>query len=251
MIELVHAEVRRGGRPVLAPAILPLPASGHVGIVGVNGAGKSTLFHALTGALPRSAGRAEVRGVAGAIGYSPQQPAFPEWLAVDALAPLYGQSFDQLTRRFPGLLLDELRGRGAGTLSVGQRQALSVGLALALDARLTVLDEPFAPLDFRRRIGLVRSLQERRASGGLALISSQAAVDLLDTCGWIVVLRDGRYVFSGPTAELTGGLAEGATARERFEEAVVALLDDASPISASRTLPECHPGDTRSRRTTA
>ena len=249
MITLEQGEVRRGAQRVLEAVTLSLPDRGTVGIVGMNGAGKSTLFHALADVLPRRSGSARVRGTDGAIGYAPQQPTFPEWLTVDGVARLYGQGEAALTTRFPGLLLDEITGRSAGALSVGQRQVLSVALALALDANLTLLDEPFAPLDFRRRIGLVRTLAERRRGPGLTMVSSQAAADLLDTCDWLLVMYAGRYVYNGALATLSGG-DTGEASRRQLEESIMALMSghaegapagtaDAAPAGGARAPGTC------------
>lgn len=231
---LKHDAVRRGGRVVLPPATLSLPSTGTIGIVGVNGAGKSTLFQALAGALPPALGAAalEPRPAGAPVAWAPQQPAFPGWLHVECVAWLYGLELTGLFRRFGGLLLEELHGKRAGSLSVGQRQALSVALALALDAPLTILDEPFASLDFRRRVGLVRHLQACRAphTRGITLISSQSAADLLETCDWIVVMRQGEYVFSGEVRRLVDGALNGAETRQRFEQALIGLLDAAAPL---------------------
>jgi len=237
--ELWHEPIRRGRRVVLHAAAVPLPASGVIGIVGVNGAGKSTLFHALAGTL-RGAGAA-IRagrsiGPEETVGFAPQEPAFPDWLDVADVARLYGAEIDDVVRRTPGLLVEEIRTRSVHALSAGQRQALAIALALAAGSNLTLLDEPFAPLDFRRRFGLVRLLRARRGEDarGLVLVSSQSAADLLDTCDWILVLRDGRYVHSGAADILTAGIADPAKARQRFEAAVLALLGAASPPRFTR-----------------
>jgi ABC-type multidrug transport system ATPase subunit len=172
------------------------------------------------------------RPPASTVAWAPQQPAFPGWLDVECVAWLYGVELTDLCGRFAGLLLEELHGKRAGSLSVGQRQALSVALALALDAPLTILDEPFASLDFRRRVGLVRHLQACRAphARGITLISSQSATDLLETCDWIVVMREGEYVFSGKVGHLADGTSSGAEARQRFEQALIGLLAAAAPL---------------------
>jgi ABC-2 type transport system ATP-binding protein len=155
-------------------------------------------------------------------GYSPQHSALPRWLKVEQAAALFGLDSGALQATLPELLLEELRGKRVGSLSTGQRQALSVAIALAVGAPLTMLDEPFASIDFRRRVGLIQVLR-RRAGKGLVLIASQNAADLLDTCSWMVVLREGRYVFSGPIDELTGGGGDGSKVR-RLEANVLALL---------------------------
>ena len=231
LAELLHPPIRRGRRIVLQQASVPLPGAGVVGIVGVNGAGKSTLLHALAGNLRGV--RATIAGAnsASPVAFAPQEAALPRWLALPDVARLYGHEVEDLARRLPPLLLEEFMHQEADALSAGQRQAFVVALALGSESGLTLLDEPFASLDIRRRFGLLRLLRERRAAGGpgLTLVSSQSAADLLETCDWLLVLRQGRYVYSGAMDAFTAGIAEPARARQRFEEAVLALLGAASP----------------------
>jgi ABC-type multidrug transport system ATPase subunit len=238
-----HGDIRRGSRVALHAAELELPARANVGIIGINGAGKSTLMHGLTGGLRPRAGRIRLSwdpasdGTASRkpmhppepdrMAYSPQQPSFPEWLPVEQVSALYGLGLDAVARNFDGLLLGELRGLRAGALSIGQRQALSVAISLALELPLTLLDEPFAALDFRRRLALL-SLLRAHAGRGLTLVSSQNGADLLETCSWMVVLREGRYVFSGPREDLTGHTADPAVALHSFEANVMSLLAPAA-----------------------
>jgi ABC-2 type transport system ATP-binding protein len=223
-VRITHPDIRRGHTLALHAAELELPARANVGIIGVNGAGKSTLMHGLAGSLRGRHARPQLHGlVADRIAYTPQQPAFPDWLRAEAIPELFGLELAKLERRFPELLLEELRGKRVATLSVGQRQVLSVAISLATDAPLTLLDEPFASIDFRRRVALLAVLR-RRAGRGLALIASQNGADLVETCSWMVVLREGHYVFSGPREELTGGATDGAAALARFEENVIGLL---------------------------
>ena len=229
-VRIEHGEVHRGATRALRAAVLELPGDANVGIIGINGAGKSTLMHGLAGSLRRRAGRLDlVRVTPDVIAYSPQQPVFPEWLRTEQVLALYGLGCESLERMLPELLLEELRGRFAGSLSVGQRQALSVGVSLGLAAPLTMLDEPFAAIDFRRRVGLI-SILRRHAGRGLTLISSQNGADLLATCSWLVVLREGEYVFSGPCEELTGSAPDPARALLSFEANVLALLGVPLPV---------------------
>jgi ABC-type multidrug transport system ATPase subunit len=200
-------------RPVLRAQTLELPESGNVGLVGINGAGKSTLMLELAGLLCSDRTPAA---------FSPQRPTFPDWLACLDTTRMFGFEYDALEAAFPALLLDEIRRVRGGALSVGQAQALSVALALYPEADMTLLDEPFAPLDFRRRIALSNILRERRAPG-IVMISSQSAAELLDVCSWVVVLRGGDYVFSGSIASIIAD-ATGDSARAALEERVIAML---------------------------
>lgn len=206
-----HPAIRRGRRTVLEAAAFSLPCPAALGVVGINGSGKSSLFMHIAGMLGtfarRPAGGALRLGDDGAdagpsLAIVPQEPALPSWLHVERVSLLYGTTFDQLDAAMPSLFLQELRGRRAGALSTGQRQAFAVALALSRDAALTIFDEPFAALDFRRRIGVLDLLRQRRAAGGSIMVSSQSAADLADLCDHFIVIREGRYAFCGPRADL-------------------------------------------------
>lgn len=200
--------IRRGSRAVLEAGEIRTEYPSAVAVVGINGSGKSSLFMHLAGALRgavRSPAAIEVDGHGPSLAYVPQSPSLPPWLTAHQAAALYGLSFDRLCADMPSLHLAELDGQRCSTLSIGQQQVLAIALALGRDAELTMLDEPFSALDFRRRVGVTGMLRDRISGprAGAILISSQAAADLAELCGHYVVLRDGRVVFNGPAASLT------------------------------------------------
>jgi ABC-type multidrug transport system ATPase subunit len=175
-------------------------------VVGINGSGKSSLFMRLTDTLG-TAGSASVTvdGQRASVAYVPQTPALPGWLHAGHVAELCGLPFAALVDAMPGLYLADIGREKASTLSVGQKQALTIALALGREADVTILDEPFSALDFRRRIGTLDMLRQWRDAGRAILLSSQSAADLVDLCDRFIVIRDGRYVFVGTRAELAGG----------------------------------------------
>ncbi|MEX1182830.1 MAG: ATP-binding cassette domain-containing protein [Gemmatimonadota bacterium] len=205
-----HPDVRRGRHVVLYASCLRMPLPGALAVVGLNGSGKTTLFMQLTGTLA-GARRAAVTidGRVPALAYVPQHAALPAWLAVDDAVRLYGLELSGLQECLPQLYLDELAGQRCGSLSAGQRQALAIAIALGLNAPLTLLDEPFAALDFRRRTGVIARLRERigRPDRGV-ILSSQSAADLRPLCSHYLVLHGGRCVFSGTREQLTRGQDE-------------------------------------------
>jgi ABC-type multidrug transport system ATPase subunit len=193
-----HCAIRRGRRTVLEGGTIAATAPAAIAVVGINGSGKSSLFMHLTGALEsRGMGTITVNDAPATIAYVPQVPALPGWLTVAQIGALQGTPFDHLVETMPGLYLDELAGMRADRLSVGQRQALAIALALGRRAAVTLLDEPFSALDFRRRIGVIGLLHGNRAAGRSIMLSSQSAADLAAVCERFVVIRDGRYVFNG------------------------------------------------------
>jgi ABC-type multidrug transport system ATPase subunit len=214
-LRIRHGEVRRGSRVVLASAEHTATLPAVVALVGINGSGKSSLFMALADNLHRRADTVvTIDGMRSAIAYVPQNSPLPRWLTVEQAARLYGRDWDALVATMPALYLDELRGQRCGALSVGQRQALAVAIALAIRAPVTLLDEPFSALDFRRRIGLLELLQRRHAEGGhsAVVVSSQSSADLVALCTHYIVLRDGRCVFSGAQHQVSPGDTAGGPA---------------------------------------
>jgi ABC-2 type transport system ATP-binding protein len=202
-IEIRHGVIRRGRRRVLEAGHVVVDDSASLAVVGINGSGKSSLFMQLTDTLAaRGTATVSFDGRPATLAYVPQAPALPGWLRVESAAAMYRLSFDMLVETMPALHLSEVAGRRTSTLSIGQRQVVAIALALGRNADVTILDEPFAALDFRRRIGVLDLLRERRDAGRGIILSSQAAADLIELCDRFTVIRDGRYVFDGRRSDL-------------------------------------------------
>lgn len=216
MLDIEHGTVRRGTATVLERGRITAPAPAAVALIGINGSGKSSLFLHLIDALRGSRGGASISigGRTASLAFVPQEPALPAWLDVRHVARLHDLDLDRLIERMPGLHLDELRRKRAGALSLGQRQAFAIALALGRNADLVLLDEPFSALDFRRRIGALDLLRQRVAQGGSVLLSSQSASDLIGVCDTYVVIRDGRYIFAGSRIELEARAGDDGIERE-------------------------------------
>lgn len=158
--------VALGGRPVLWNVDLRLPARGMSAVVGPNGAGKSTLFKAALGLAPVLTGQVRLLGepvarVRRRIAYMPQRSSvdwdFPVSARDVAAMGLYGRVgwFRRLSKRHLAAAdaalervgLADFRNRQIGRLSGGQQQRVFLARALAQDADLLLLDEPFSGID--------------------------------------------------------------------------------------------------------
>ncbi|MFF4351244.1 ABC transporter ATP-binding protein [Streptomyces sp. NPDC001530] len=195
-------------------------------LVGPNGAGKTTLFNLLTGFLRPSGGRITFAGH-DITGRPPERIAglgvarsfqvtslFAQMtarqhveLALQAGTGL-GHRFwrtEKLMRRFSGRaleLLDDvglahLADRPAGNLPYGQKRALELALALALDPALLLLDEPTAGMgleDVDRTVALVDRIREGRT---VVMVEHNMSVvgSLADT---VTVLQRGEVLVEGP-----------------------------------------------------
>jgi ABC-type multidrug transport system ATPase subunit len=208
-LEITHTVIRRGRRTVLESGHVTAALPAAIAVVGINGSGKSSLFMRLTDTLAGVGSAAiTIDGRRASVAYVPQTPALPGWLGAGHVAELCGLSFDALVVGMPGLHLAEIGREKAAGLSVGQRQALAIALALGREADVTILDEPFSALDFRRRIGTLDMLRQWKDADRAILLSSQSAADLVDLCDRFIVIRDSRYVFVGTRAELAGRPAD-------------------------------------------
>ena len=91
----------------------------------------------------------------------------------------------------------------AGGLSAAQKQLVMIAKALSSAAKVLILDEPTSSLTLHEAnnlFGVLRGLRER----GVAIVFvSHKLEEVLDIADRVSVLRDGRFVGSHPTAELT------------------------------------------------
>ncbi|MET7750586.1 sugar ABC transporter ATP-binding protein [Micromonospora sp. NPDC005367] len=201
------------------------PGEAHA-LVGENGAGKSTLVKTLAGAHAPDTGRMtldgsplELRGPADAraagIAVIYQEPTlFPDLSVAENIfmgrQPLRGlrridttamnRDAERLFERL-GVRIDPTR--PARGLSIADQQLVEIAKALSFDARVLVMDEPTAALsgvEVERLFGVARSLCER---GAAVLFISHRFDEVFDLCQRITVLRDGAWVSTDPTAELT------------------------------------------------
>lgn len=199
--------VRRGGRQVLHGIDLDVRAGEVVVVLGPNGAGKSTLLAALAGLLDPGAGTIEREGrVAAAL----QAPALARRSAranVEAALAWWGApSHDRRDRALHALArlrVEHLAERSAATLSGGEARRVHLARALAVEADIVLLDEPFAGLDAPTRADLLDETGALlRDPGRATLVVVHDRAEAWALADRVVVLLDGRLAGSGPPAEI-------------------------------------------------
>jgi len=199
-------------------------------LVGPNGAGKTTLFNLLTGFLKPSAGRVFLLGEE-VTGLAPFEIArrgvarsfqiarlFAHLTALEHVVlalqrpTLYPYRFwmsEQVLGRFkPKALeilalvgLEDQALRPAGTLPYGQKRALELALALALEPRLLLLDEPTAGMgleDVARTVQLIHRLRQGRT---IVLVEHNMGV-VAELAERVTVLQYGSVLAEGSYAEM-------------------------------------------------
>jgi ABC-type branched-subunit amino acid transport system ATPase component len=208
-----------GDSDVLRGLSLRVETGELVAVIGPNGAGKSTLLKTLAGLVRPRGGRVLLDGedvtgasaarvVAGGVCYVPQEGnvfaslsvwenlTIGAWTAPRAL-PERARAVLEL---FP--VLAERRRARAGTLSGGERQMLALAMALMVDARLLLLDEPSAGLAPALSRLVFDRVREINARGLGILLVEQNARESLALCRRAYVLAMGRVRAEGPGAVL-------------------------------------------------
>jgi branched-chain amino acid transport system ATP-binding protein len=116
------------------------------------------------------------------------------------IAPPAGWSLERLYELFPGLA--ERRKQEGVTLCGGDQQMLAVARALARDAKLLLLDEPYeglAPVIVQE---IERTLEQIKVLGMTTIIVEQNAVAALHLADRAIILDMGQVVFDGSVQEV-------------------------------------------------
>jgi ABC-2 type transport system ATP-binding protein len=205
-----HVGKAFNGHNVLADVSANVAPGSVVGVLGKNGAGKTTLLEIALGFSPASSGSVQVWGhesfelpapVKGRIGYVPQQDELVPLLTgrqqialTASLHPHWDHELIERLAREWEVPLD----RRITALSGGERQKISMLLALGHRPDLLVLDEPLASLDPIARRSFLRQLLEITADQSRAVIfSSHIVSDLERVANEVWILREGRMVWQG------------------------------------------------------
>lgn len=232
VVEDLH--VVRGGVRAVDGVSVTVHAGSITGLLGPSGSGKTTLMRAIVGSQRITTGRVTVMGhpagtaeVRPLIGYMSQVPAVYSDLTVDEnlryfarIVGAEGARVDEIVHRMD---LEERRSALARTLSGGEENRLSLGVAMLGRPALLVLDEPTVGLDPILR----RSLWDQfraLADDGVALLVSSHVMDEAERCDRLLLMRDGRLLFDGDRA----GLADRAGSSD-IETAFIRLADGEQP----------------------
>lgn len=205
-----HLSKRFGSKGVLNDITLAAERGDVIGVIGKNGAGKTTLIDVLLGFSPPTTGTARLFGrdsVAlseshkSRIGFVPQQDELIDWLTgtqqLTATAAFYRSWDAELVRRLAAEWAVPLE-RKIQALSVGERQKLSLLLALGHHPELFVLDEPVASLDPIARRQFLRQIAELMIEGSpTILFSSHIISDLERVANKVWIIKDGGLAWQG------------------------------------------------------
>ena len=199
-------------------------------IIGPNGAGKTTLFNLITGHLRADAGRVVLNGrdVTGVpphelcrigVGRSFQRTNIFAKLTVyenvqaaflshrgrgwNLFTPVHDLYRDETLTLLESLGLGARAGEVAGFLSHGAQKQLELGLALALEPDILLLDEPTAGMSATETRETIRLIERVARERGLTLLFTEHDMEVVFSISQrITVLHQGRVITDGPPDEV-------------------------------------------------
>lgn len=219
-ISIKDLSVSYDRKRVLSNIFLDVEEGQRYGILGPNGSGKSTLLKAILGLIDDYTGSVEVlgkdvRNVRRQVVYVPQRSeidfTFPATVKDVVLMGRYphkkvfqrlGADDHKLAKEaMTELDILDLQDRQIGELSGGQQQRTFLARALAQQADILLLDEPFVGVDIPTEEKIIEVLRRLSADGKTLMVvhhDLQAVPEYFDH----VVLLNQRLVAAGPTEEV-------------------------------------------------
>lgn len=220
VIELHNATVTYQSKPAIWNVDYEIPEGKMVGVIGPNGSGKTTMLKAVMGLVPLSSGFAKLFGkelqqVRQRIAYVPQRSSvdwdFPANVFDTVLMGRYRKRnlFKRTTKEdkeiawsaLKQVQLENFAKRQISQLSGGQQQRVFIARALAQQADLYLLDEPFAGVDATTENTIINLLQEMNKGGKSIMVVHHDLNTVSKYFNWLVMMNT-RLIASGPTEEV-------------------------------------------------
>lgn len=223
---------RYGGLVAVNGVSFEVVAGGIVALIGPNGAGKTTLFSMLAGAVSPTSGQVlfkqhDIGGIGATrscqLGVSKsyqitqlfRDMTVEDNLSIPVLARRYGAASLRTLIETPAaevvrarvgktltqIGLDGVRDFPVDELAYGYRRRLEIGLALASDPELLLLDEPLAGLSPAERVD-IKALIQRIATHTNVLIVEHDMDAVCELAERIIVLHRGEILFDGRPDEM-------------------------------------------------
>lgn len=221
-VEVEDLTVAYDAKPVLWDIDLKIPKGQLMAVVGPNGAGKTTLIKAMlglikpvTGAVRFSDESGSIRTQKNRIGYVPQSGSvdwdFPATVQDVVLMGCYGKlgwirrprkADMELTRQtLQKVGMQDYATRQISQLSGGQQQRVFLARALAQEAEVYFMDEPFKGVDARTERAIVSLLKDLKEQGKTVVVVHHDLQTVPDYFDWVTLINL-RVVASGPVEDV-------------------------------------------------
>ena len=213
-----------GGRDVVRGVSCQADAGDILCLLGPNGCGKTTLFRLVLGALPIRRGSVRIygrdvaplppRALANLAAYIPQshRPVFA-YTVLEVVTMGRASHFsafeapgtvdrDAAFAALEKLHAAHLANRNYAALSGGQRQLVLIARAICQNARVFLMDEPAASLDYANHQLLMDVVRELAGQGYCVLLSTHGPEDPVSVADKALLLREGQAVAFGKAKEV-------------------------------------------------
>lgn len=209
-------------KPVLWDVNLKVPKGTLMAVVGPNGAGKTTLIKAMlglltpvTGAICFSEGKDDGHSLKNRIGYVPQSGSvdwdFPATVQDVVLMGCYGKlgwfrrpckaDYELTAQMLKKVGMEQYASRQISQLSGGQQQRVFLARALAQEAEIYFMDEPFKGVDAQTEKAIVLLLKELKEQGKTVVVVHHDLQTVADYFDWVTLINL-RVIASGPVEEV-------------------------------------------------
>ncbi|GEM48756.1 metal ABC transporter ATP-binding protein [Deinococcus cellulosilyticus] len=211
------------GHHALVNANLKLRSGTICGLIGMNGSGKSTLFKSIMGLLKPYSGDIRINGhpirdaqKQGVVAYVPQSEDvdwnFPVTVWDVVMMGRYGRmgllrtpsrkDREMVQQALKRVNLLEFKDRQIGELSGGQKKRVFVARALAQEATVLLLDEPFSGVDATTEELITGLLKDLKALGHTILISTHHLESIEAFCDEVALIAHQTVFAHGRTTEV-------------------------------------------------
>jgi len=214
-------KIYKGGKKAVDNLSLHVEAGDIYGFIGHNGAGKTTTLRACAGIIEFDTGEIYINGHSivhepvlckQQMAFIPDNPDLYQYLTgvqyLNFICDIYGISQKDRELRINDyskrLDLYENLGDLISSYSHGMKQKLAVIAALSHKPKLLLLDEPFVGLDPSASFTLKTIMQEMCAEGNAIFFSTHVLEVAEKLCNKIAIIKDGKLIRSGTTAEVRG-----------------------------------------------
>lgn len=223
-IEVTNLSFCYGKRQILDNISFTAEKNQLLSVLGPNGVGKSTMFRCILGLLNGYRGQVRINGLdikdlaikemARSIAYIPQShyPSF-NYSVFDMV--LMGTSIQVSAVSSPGrkqialvekalarLGIDYLKNRGYTQISGGEQQLVLIARALVQEAKVLILDEPTANLDFGNQVRVLREIKSLAKEGYTIVQSTHNPDQTFLFSDKILAIKDGKVLACGSPAEV-------------------------------------------------
>lgn len=221
-VEVEDLTVAYDAKPVLWDIDLKIPKGQLMAVVGPNGAGKTTLIKAMlgllkpvTGAVRFIDGSGDLHAMKNQIGYVPQSGSvdwdFPATVQDVVLMGCYGKlgwirrprkaDIELAKQTLQKVGMQDYASRQISQLSGGQQQRVFLARALAQEAVVYFMDEPFKGVDTQTERAIIALLKDLKEHGKTVVVVHHDLQTVPDYFDWVTLINL-RVVASGPVDEV-------------------------------------------------